>query len=343
MLQQAQEKLRHGESEEASRLLMDAAQAYEAVGRHDNAGTIYRSLGKSPTTPPAVLELWLANCERREDKREASTVACELGDRAIQLGNVDSAHLWFDRARQLDENNPLALRRLQRLAAMKDGVGPPQLVSADAVETGPPALEPAAMAPAPFAPPPVAPPTPEPVTMQAPPAAPTPVAPPSPPEHVNDRVELAVGRSEAVTFDSRSTAFRVPARHRGPAFRRRPGALRSGHGVPRDGPAGSRGRIVPHGGAASGSLAARDRDARPLHAGPGAIRRSGRRAGGRARAPGSDAEGSLSLRYLLALAYEAAGRPREALAELEKVFAVQPNYHDVAPKLRDLRKALGSA
>jgi tetratricopeptide (TPR) repeat protein len=58
--------------------------------------------------------------------------------------------------------------------------------------------------------------------------------------------------------------------------------------------------------------------------------------------PGLDVDGSLGLRYLLALAHEAAGRPREALAELERVFAVQPNYHDVAPKLRDLRKALGT-
>jgi len=58
--------------------------------------------------------------------------------------------------------------------------------------------------------------------------------------------------------------------------------------------------------------------------------------------PGADVESALGLRYLLGLAHEAAGRPREALAELEQVFAVQPNYHDVAPKLRDLRKSLGS-
>ena len=343
MLQQAQEKLRHGESEEASRLLMDAAQAYEAVGRHDNAGTIYRSLGKSPTTPPAVLELWLANCERREDKREASTVACELGDRAIQLGNVDSAHLWFDRARQLDENNPLALRRLQRLAAMKDGVGPPQLVSADAVETGPPALEPAAMAPAPFAPPPVAPPTPEPVTMQAPPAAPTPIAPPSPPEHVNDRVELAVGRSEAVTFDLGAllSEFQrgIEAQLSGDAQGHYDLAMAYREMGLLDHAVESFRMAVPHPGLSQRATEMLGR----CMLDQGRFDEAAAELAAGLELPGLDAEGSLSLRYLLALAYEAAGRPREALAELEKVFAVQPNYHDVAPKLRDLRKALGSA
>ena len=336
MLQKAQEKLRNGESDEASRLLMDAAQAYEAVGRHDNAGTIYRSLGKNPTTPPAVLELWLANCERRDDKREAATVACELGDRAIQQGNVDSAQLWFDRARNLDENNTLAQRRLQRLEAMKDGVGPPQLVSTDAVETGPPALEaaPVAAAPPPLSPPmPVVPPEPEPVVMQA---------PPPPAETTSDRVELAVGRSEAVTFDLGAllSEFQrgIEAQLSGDAQGHYDLAMAYREMGLLDHAVESFRMAVAHPGLAHRATEMLGR----CMLDQGRFDEAAAELAAGLEHPGLDVEGTLGLRYLLGLAHEAAGRPREALAELEQVFAVQPNYHDVAPKLRDLRKALGS-
>ncbi len=361
MLQHAQEKLRAGESELASRLLLEAAQAYEAVGRHDNAGTIYRSLAKSQSIPSSVLELWLANCERRDDRREAATVACELGDRAIQQGNVDSAHLWFKRAQKRDEGNPLAQRRRQRLGAMKDGIGPPQLVSTETAVAGPPALEPPPVVRAPIAPPPppqapiAAPPplVPRPVAPPPPPAvappalAPEPMvmqAPPAPPpvETASNRVELAVGRSEAVTFDL--------------------GALLSEF---------QRGIEAQLSGDAQGhydlAMAYREmglldhavESFRMALANPALTHRAAEMLGrcmldqGRfdeavaeldaaLERPGLDPDGALGLRYLLGLAHEAAGRPREALAELERVFLEQPNYHDVAPKLRDLRKALGT-
>jgi len=337
MLQRAHEKLRNGESDEASRLLMDAAQAYEAVGRHDNAGTIYRSLGKSPTTPPAVLELWLANCERRDDKREAAAVACELGDRAIQQGNVDSAHQWFDRARHLDENNPLAQRRLQRLQAMKDGVGPPQLVSTEAVEAGPPALPPAPAAAAP-PPMPVAPPQPEPVMMQAPPLMP--VAPP--PETSSDRVELAVGRSEAVTFDLGAllSEFQrgIEAQLSGDAQGHYDLAMAYREMGLLDHAVESFRMAVAHPALAHRATEMLGR----CMLDQGRFDEAAAELAAGLALPGADVESALGLRYLLGLAHEAAGRPREALAELEQVFAVQPNYHDVAPKLRDLRKSLGS-
>lgn len=346
MLQLAQEKLRNGESDEASRLLMDAARAYEAVGRHDNAGTIYRSLGKSPTTSPTVLEMWLANCERRDDKREAATVACELGDRAIQQGNVDAAHVWFDRARQLDENNPLAQRRLQRLAAMKDGVGPPQLVSTDAIEAGPPSLETAPVAAAPpprtpeptYAPPPLIPQQPEPVYMQAPPAS---VAP-APPEPSSDRVELAVGRSEAVTFDLGAllSEFQrgIEAQLSGDAQGHYDLAMAYREMGLLDHAVESFRMALAHPGLADRATEMLGR----CMLDQGRFDEAAAELSAGLERPGLDPEGALSLRYLLALALEAAGRPREAMVELERVFAVQPNYHDVAPKLRDLRKALGS-
>jgi tetratricopeptide (TPR) repeat protein len=53
-------------------------------------------------------------------------------------------------------------------------------------------------------------------------------------------------------------------------------------------------------------------------------------------------ESALGLRYLLGLAFEAAGRPREALAEFEYVFSRQASFQDVTQKVRDARKALGS-
>lgn len=153
LLTQAQEQFRAGEREQASVTLARAAQAYEVLGRYDSAATIYRSLGRSATVDPAVLELWLVNCERRGDAKEAATVTCEMGDRALNAGDEAGARRWFERALVFDAQNDLARRRLQRLA---NG---------------------AAASPAPVAASPGAP------VMEA------------------GRVEVAVGRGEAVTFD----------------------------------------------------------------------------------------------------------------------------------------------
>lgn len=49
-----------------------------------------------------------------------------------------------------------------------------------------------------------------------------------------------------------------------------------------------------------------------------------------------DAE--LNFRYNLGLAFEASGRPEEALAQFEFVFETEPNYPDVALKIRELRR-----
>ena len=57
---------------------------------------------------------------------------------------------------------------------------------------------------------------------------------------------------------------------------------------------------------------------------------------------GIDEESAMGLRYLLGLAFEAAGRPQEALGEFEYVFSRQPSFQDVTQKVRDARKALGS-
>ncbi len=59
--------------------------------------------------------------------------------------------------------------------------------------------------------------------------------------------------------------------------------------------------------------------------------------------PEIDHDAGMSLRYLLGLAYEAGGRQEDALREFEQLFAEQPTFQDVTQKVRDLRKALGAA
>jgi tetratricopeptide (TPR) repeat protein len=77
LLQQAQDEFRSGDRVAASQALVEAAQAYEALGRLDSAATIFRSLGRGAHAPIGVMELWLANCEKRGDQLEGSQVACE--------------------------------------------------------------------------------------------------------------------------------------------------------------------------------------------------------------------------------------------------------------------------
>jgi tetratricopeptide (TPR) repeat protein len=229
---------------------------------------------------------------------------------------------------------------------MKEGVGPPQLVSTDTVEAAAPMLEPAPVAaapppliPAPMAPPALEPSTPEPVYMQAAPVAP---APPAPPEPASDRVELAVGRSEAVTFDLGAllSEFQrgIEAQLSGDAQGHYDLAMAYREMGLLDHAVESFRMALGHPGLAHRAAEMLGR----CLLDQGRFDEAASELAAALEQPGLDAEGVLGLRYLLALAHEAAGHPREAVAELEKVFAVQPNYHDVAPKLRDLRKALGS-
>lgn len=54
--------------------------------------------------------------------------------------------------------------------------------------------------------------------------------------------------------------------------------------------------------------------------------------------PGLTAESTHAFRYSLGLVLEASGRPMEALEQFESVFSAQPNYPDVAAKIRELRR-----
>ena len=55
---------------------------------------------------------------------------------------------------------------------------------------------------------------------------------------------------------------------------------------------------------------------------------------------GESSEAGVCLRFQLGLAHEVAGHAPEALAEFERVYAAQPNYPDVAQKIGVLRRAL---
>jgi tetratricopeptide (TPR) repeat protein len=121
ILAEAQGLFQDGQHEEASAALVRAAQAYDRIGRFENAASIYRSLSQATEVPLQVMMLWLKNCQRRDDPSEAARVACELGDRALKDGDRAGAREWFERAKAYDAGNELAERRLKRLAEPEGG------------------------------------------------------------------------------------------------------------------------------------------------------------------------------------------------------------------------------
>jgi tetratricopeptide (TPR) repeat protein len=330
MLSQAQECFRAGQREDASAALAGAARAYDVLGRFDSAATIYRSLGKSAHATNDVLELWLENCERRGDTGEAAQVACELGDRALNDGDTGAARKWFERAREFDPGNEVSLRRLQRMS----GVGPPQGGAA-----GPPRPDSSgasggdAGSARPGAPAKAAP-----GKAAAQPAAPVLAGGIEP-----GRVEVAVGRGEAVTFDLGSliSEFQrgVEAQLSGDAQShydlamsyREMGLLEQAvdsFKVAADDPAyvARASEMIGHCMLDQGRFdEAIQEFERALSAGK--------------LAPAEQ----LGLEYSIALSHEGAGRTREALDQFQRIYAVQPGFPDVEMKIRVLRKSLESA
>ncbi len=323
LLAEAQESFRTGEREAASRALAGAALAYEAIGRLDSAATIYRSLGKSAHATHDVLMQWFANCERRGDHAEAAQVACELGDRALNEGDSDDALGWFQRAQSLDAQNELARRRLQRLAPAP-APGAVATLTEAAPEAQPAPAEAAGTAGA-----------------AAPSVAATGAGPkPATGMPEPGRVEVAVGRGEAVTFDlgaligefQRGVEAQLSGDAQshydlGMAYREMgllEQALDSFRVAGQDPVFRERviemvGRCLLDQGcfddatqAFEEALADASRD--PAH--------------------------QVSVRFLLGLAHEAAGRSAEALGEFERVYAAQPSFPDVAQKIRVLRKTM---
>lgn len=315
MLSRAQECFRAGQREAASEALAGAARAYDALGRYDSAATIYRSLGKSAHATSEVLQMWIENCERRQDNAEAAQVACELGDRALNEGQTAEARAWFERARDLDASNEVSLRRLQRLSAPT------------AARKSAPA-EASVATPSRTAPPTGGPRTPEP--------------PPSDDSEAG-RVEVAVGRGEAVTFDLGSliSEFQrgVETQLSGDAqghydlamSYREMGlleqAVESFRVAARDPALGLRamemiGRCYLDQGRFDEAIEEFER----------ALAENG-----------LDSDARLGLHYEIGVAHQAAGRMSEALATFESIHGEQPDFPDVETKIRAVRKALGSS
>jgi len=302
----AQNEFRAGNREKAADILAHAALAYESLGRLDNAASIYRSLCKGPHATPAMMELWLRNCDQREDRREGAQVACELGDRAIQSDDLALAREWFERATQYDPNNVVALRRLERLAS-----------AAAAAAAAEPEPEPEVVAPAPVA--------------------------PAAPEPVEGKVEVAVDRGQAVTFDFASMLAE---------FQRGVETQLSGDAQAHyDLAMAYREMGLSQQAIESFRLASKDVNFKQRAAemighcllSDGRFEEAAHELGEALADTGLDADSAVGIRFQLGLALEAAGHSPEALAEFERVFEVQPSYPDAAQKIRDLRKSLEAA
>jgi len=305
LLAQAQEQFRSGDRELASRTLASAAQAYEQLGRLDNAATIYRSLGRGAQSTQEVMTLWLGNCQSRGDAREAAQVACELGDRALNDGDESVAREWFEQATAFDADNEVAKRRLQRLAAAN---GTPA-GGGVAVATTP--GEGSAQAPADGG--------------------------------EMGRVEVAVGRGEAVTFDLSGLLAE---------FQRGVEAQLSGDAQSHY-DLGMTYREMGLVDQAVDSFRIAEQDPR-LSA--RALEMTGRCFLDQhrfaeavvefARAleqPHLDPTGAAELRYQLAQAHEAAGDPAAALHEYRAVAEVLSDYEDVDARIASLGGATGPA
>lgn len=303
LLTLAQTEFRSGDRERAVRLLDLAAQGYEALDRMDHAASIYRSICKGAHATDEAVARWLANCEKRGDRREAAQVACELGDRAIQGGDLDRARSWFERAADLDPNNMVARRRLDRLNEA----------------SAPPEASPSASL----------------ASSTTPPAA---AAEPS-----EGKVEVAVDRGQAVTFDFASMLAE---------FQRGVETQLSGDAQGHyDLAMAYREMGLVEQAIESFRLAASDARFRLRGAEmigqclleEGRFEEASHELTQALAHATLEPESAVGLRFQLGLALEAAGSPHEALAEFERVFDSQSSYPGVAQKIRDLRKNLEAA
>jgi tetratricopeptide (TPR) repeat protein len=318
LLTAAQEQFRAGNREVATSALVEAARGYEELGEYDSAATIYRSLSRTATAARDVMALWLRNCEARSDMVEGAQVACELGDLALNEGDQATAVGWFKRARALDGTNALALRRLERLRAATPADAGEPVEAGVAVAPGAPIAQGAGAAPA---------------------AAP---AAPASGGYEAGRVEVEVGRGGAVTFDLGSLVSEfqrgIEAQISGDAQGHYDLAMTYREmGLLDQAIEAFRNAAVD----AAFTVRCTEMIGRSL-LDEGRFDDAAREFETGLNLPGLTPMARADLRYQLGLAQEAAGRPQEALAEFERVYAMQASYPDVALKIRVLRKTLES-
>ncbi|MEO5988826.1 MAG: tetratricopeptide repeat protein [Candidatus Eisenbacteria bacterium] len=309
LLAEAQEQFRSGNRELASRTLAEAGQAYEQLGRLDNAATIYRSLGRGAQATQEVMILWLGNCQARANAHEAAQVACELGDRALNDGNEIAAREWFEQATAFDSENEVASRRLQRMAEASASS------SAGGISEVPVADRPTAAS----------------------------ASPGSSESGEVGRVEVAVGRAEAVTFDLSGLLAE---------FQRGVEAQLSGDAQSHY-DLGMTYREMGLIEQAVDSFRIAEQDSRLAAR---ALEMTGRCYIEQDRfaeavieferalaVPDLDIAGAAELRFHLAQAHESAGDRASALREFEAVAEVLSGYEDVDARIASLRGATGQA
>ncbi len=297
LLEQAQTEFRAGRLADAARILARAAAAYEAIGRLEEAASIHRSLCRSPHATGEMLERWLANCERRGESGEAAEVACELGDRAYQAGELEAARAWYTRATSLEPGHAQAVRRLSRLEP-GDGRAPAE-----------------------------------------------PSAPPTPPAAAegDGRVQVAVDRGRAVTFDFDSMLAE---------FQRGVEAQIAGDAQAHyDLAVAYREMGLVEQAVESFRLAARDLNFRQRCSemigrcllDEGRCEEAARALTEALAFAALEPEHAINVRYHLGVALAGSGRPQEALEEFERVLAIDAGHGDVLTRVRELRKHLEAA
>jgi tetratricopeptide (TPR) repeat protein len=281
-LGRARDWLAQGERESAAEELLGAAQAWEEAGGLDQAAAIYHELSKSPQATERLYRLWLANCERRQQWREAAVVCCELGDLALAAQEPAAAHEWVVTALSYDPDNQRAARRLERLkewgeradaAPSADRITVKRRMPEDFdVDLG--ELVSAFQ---------------EGVRQQV---------------EVDDaraRFDLGMTYRQMGLLDEAVAEFRLASRH--PEFRLMAMDLL--------------GRALLERGDFGAAIAELERGL---------------------ATPDLPLEAEVNFRYNLGLALEASGRVVEALTQFESVFEAEPNYPDVALKIRELRR-----
>jgi len=282
LLGRARQYLAQGEREAAAEELLGAAQAWEEAGNLDQAAGIYHELSKSPHATERLYRLWLANCERRQQWREAAVVCCELGDLALAAQEPAAAHEWVVTALAYDPDNPRAARRLERLKEW--GERPETAPTADRITVKRRMPEDFDIDLG------------ELVTAFQ--------------EGVQQQVEVDDARARfdlGMTYrqmgllDEAVAEFRLASRH--PEFRLMAMDLL--------------GRALLERGDFGAAIAELERGL---------------------ATPGLPLEAEVNFRYNLGLALEASGRVVEALTQFESVFEAEPNYPDVALKIRELRR-----
>lgn len=326
LLNEAQILFDRGERVAARATLVRAAQAYDRLGRFDNAASIYRSLSPVREAPLQVMMLWLKNCQRRDDLSEASRVACELGDRALVEGDSAGAREWFERARAFDDSNEAAEQRLERLL-QSTGTSP---VSTVAESTRPETDERTDL--------------PAPETGDAAAEVESTAGIPAPPMSFarTDRgmVEISFSREESVAIDLGEVIAE---------FRRTLEAqLASDTQGHYDLGMSYREMGLFEEAVASFELAAHEPALRVRATemigrcmlDRGDFDEAARYLQAAIEMPELNPEAALDLVFQLGLALEAGGRLEEASEEFESIYSEEPSYPDVAQKIRALRKAL---